>query len=357
MALSTESRALGAANPKLGVIFSKLVHDLKYQAPQHPNTRPALEAAMLEYAATSGAPYESEYAQRYFDVGLTLACAYYPTHPFAVKLHIAIYSWLAIYIDDDDAGNDDLAGFQERFHKGEPQPSALLSRFAEVLHDMSKYYEPLVANFIVCSTLQFVNATLLERHGEFHGLKHCKEASGWPDYVRDRSGVPEAYAYFIFPKEQCPNIGQYMQGIPDMMTYINYANDILSFHKETLAGETDNYINTRAVCEQREPLAVLETVVAEAIEANSRVVGLLRTRSDPMYALKWDEFFNGYIFFHLSAKRYKLHVYPGLAHEGVKELVDEGVSGLAEAVKGLEEFGGQRTGDMEKPAVGVLQCA
>lgn len=74
MALSTESRALGAANPKLGVIFSKLVHDLKYQAPQHPNTRPALEAAMLEYAATSGAPYESEYAQRYFDVGLTLAC-------------------------------------------------------------------------------------------------------------------------------------------------------------------------------------------------------------------------------------------------------------------------------------------
>ncbi|KAK2773008.1 hypothetical protein CKAH01_13672 [Colletotrichum kahawae] len=217
---------------------------------------------------------------------ITCVQAYYPTHPFEVKLHIAIYSWLAIYIDDDDAGNDDLAGFQERFHKGETQPSALLTRFAEVLYDMSKYYEPLVANFIVCSTLQFVNATLLERRGEFHGLKHCKEASGWPDYVRDRSGVPEAYAYFIFPKEQCPNIGQYMQGIPDMMTYINYANDILSFHKKTLAGETDNYINTRAVCEQREPLAMLETVVAEAIEANSRVVGLLRTRSDPMYALK-----------------------------------------------------------------------
>ncbi|KAJ0278845.1 hypothetical protein COL940_007061 [Colletotrichum noveboracense] len=321
----------------MGVIFSKLVHDLKYQAPQHPNTRPALEAAMLEYAATSGAPYESEYAQRYFDVGLTLACAYYPTHPFAVKLHIAIYSWLAIYIDDDDAGNDDLAGFQERFHRGEPQPSALLSRFAEVLHDMSKYYEPLVANFIVCSTLQFVNATLLERRGEFHGLKHCKRQAAGP--TMSATGV------------ECP------RRIPDMMTYINYANDILSFHKETLAGETDNYINTRAVCEQREPLAVLETVVAEAIEANSRVVGLLRTRSDPMYALKWDEFFNGYIFFHLSAKRYKLHVYPGLAHEGVKELVDEGVSGLAEAVKGLEEFGCQRAGDMEKPAVGVLQCA
>lgn len=345
---------------------------------------------MLEYAASSGAPYESEYAQRYFDVGLTLACvrllppsmtlvlsaqgstytqthatnyackAYYPSHPFAVKLHIAIYSWLAIYIDDDEDGTEDLAGFQTRFQEGVPQPSALLARFAEVLQAMSTYFEPLVTNFIVLSSLQFVNATLLERRDEFHRLQHCREASGWPDYVRDKSGVPETYAYFIFPKDQCPDIGAYMQGIPDMMTYINYANDVLSyvwtcpwqlprllthdrrhrFHKETLAGETDNYINTRAVCEQREPLAVLETVVAETIAANSRVVGLLRTRPDPVYARKWNEFFNGYIFFHVTARRYKLHVHTGLAHEGVN---------------GREEFGGKRTSG--QPVVSVLQCA
>lgn len=155
--------------------------------------------------------------------------AYYPSHPFDVKLHIAIYSWLAIYIDDDEAGTDDLAGFQTRFYKGEAQPSALLERFAENLRDMSAYFEPLVTNFIVLSSLQFVNATLLERRGEFLGLQHCSEASGWPDYIRDRSGVPEAFAYFIFPRAQCPDIGAYMQGIPDMMIYINYANDVLSY--------------------------------------------------------------------------------------------------------------------------------
>lgn len=102
----------------------------------------------------------------------------------------------------------------------------------------------------------------------------------------------------------------------------------------------DNYINTRAVCEEREPLAVLETVVAETIAANSRVVGLLRTRSDPVYARKWHEFFNGYILFHVTARRYKLHVYAGLAQEGVN---------------GREEFGDQRTS--ERPVVGLLQCA
>ncbi|KAK4108827.1 terpenoid synthase [Canariomyces notabilis] len=338
MAYPTKNGASAPANPKLGAILAKLVRDLNYQTPRHDVTRPALEAAMLEYAAGSGAPYESEYARRYFDEGITLACAYFPTHPFAVKLHIAIYSWLIIYIDDDEAGTDDLAGFQTRFQNWEPQPSALLARWAETLHDMPKYFDPLAANFIVLSSLQFVNATLLERRGE--------------------SGVPEAYAYFVFPRDQCPDIGAYMQAVPDMMKYINYANDVLSFHKETLAGETDKYINTRAVCEQREPLALLETLVAEIVAANSRVAGLLRTRFDPVYARKWNDFFIGYIYFHVTARRYKLHMYPELAPVERRHDVgvDEGVGNVNGREVG-EKFGEQ--GARERPVVqvGSLQFA
>lgn len=82
MAQSTENGTQVVAIPRLGPIFTKLVRDLKYKAPVHDDTRPALEAAMLEYAIGSGAPYESEYAQRYFDVGLTLACVCFSTFPF-----------------------------------------------------------------------------------------------------------------------------------------------------------------------------------------------------------------------------------------------------------------------------------
>jgi hypothetical protein len=247
------TEAHNPANPKLGTILTKLIRQLNYQAPPHDDTRPALEAAMLEYAAGSGAPYESEYAQRYFDTGLSLACvgllypwlqwrllgarriltmcvkALYPSHAFATKLHIAIYTWLASYIDDDDDGNEDLVGFQTRFQKGEPQPSALLARFAEVLQAMSTHFETIVADCIVISSLQFVTGTLLERRSEIHRMQHRREAIRWPEYFRDRSGVSEAYAYFIFPRNQCPDIGAYMQGIPDMMTYIDDANDILSY--------------------------------------------------------------------------------------------------------------------------------
>ena len=74
MVISTENGVHAAANPKLGAIFTKFVRGLKYQAPLHNDTRPALESAMLEYAAGSGVPYESECVRRYFDVGLTLGC-------------------------------------------------------------------------------------------------------------------------------------------------------------------------------------------------------------------------------------------------------------------------------------------
>lgn len=74
MTHSNENGARAEANPKLGVILTKLVRELKYQAPAYDGTRPALEAAMVEYALGSGVPYESEFARRYFDVGLTFAC-------------------------------------------------------------------------------------------------------------------------------------------------------------------------------------------------------------------------------------------------------------------------------------------
>lgn len=105
----------------------------------------------------------------------------------------------------------------------------------------------------------------------------------------------------------------------------------------------DNYINTRAVCEGREAFAVLETVVAETIAVNSRVVKLLRTRADPIYARKWDEFFNGYIMFHVTARRYKLHVYPGLSQEGIN---------------GRAEIGEQKKmSEPERPMADLVECA
>lgn len=76
---SNDNKAHDAAfsDPSLGVVLTKFLRQLKYQTPAHAShdgTRPAVEAAMLEYAAGSGVSYEPERARSMFDAGLDIAC-------------------------------------------------------------------------------------------------------------------------------------------------------------------------------------------------------------------------------------------------------------------------------------------
>lgn len=153
----------------------------------------------------------------------------YPSHPLQVQLHIGIFTWLGFLIDDTNKCiAADLATFQPRFHAGQPQPSSLLQHFAHALRDTYRHYDPLVANFIVLSALAFVNANALETRREFQELVPLGAGVSWPYYFRDKEGLPEVYAYFVFPRALYPDIGSFVQAVPDMGRFINLTNDILS---------------------------------------------------------------------------------------------------------------------------------
>lgn len=153
----------------------------------------------------------------------------YPSHPLDVQLHIGKFTWLGFLIDDTNKCiASDLPQFQARFSTGQPQPSLLLEHFAQTLRNTYKYYDPVVANFIVLSALAFVNANTLETRREFQELKPLEAGASWPYYFRDKEGLPEVYAYFIFPRVLYPDIGSFLQSIPDMGRCINLTNDILS---------------------------------------------------------------------------------------------------------------------------------
>jgi hypothetical protein len=84
-----------------------------------------------------------------------------------------------------------------------------------------------VANFIITSTLNFVNATVLEG-AEVPKLKPTVGGQSWPYYLRDKTGVGEAYVWFTFPKAMVPNISLFMEAVPDMVRYIVFVNDVFS---------------------------------------------------------------------------------------------------------------------------------
>lgn len=153
----------------------------------------------------------------------------YPSHPPEVQLHIGIFTWLGFLIDDTNSRiAPDLTHFQARFYTGQPQPSLLLEHFAMTLRNTYQYYDPVIANTIVLSALAFVNANLLETRREFQELVPSQAAASWPYYFRNTEGLPDTYSGFIFPKALYPDIGCFLQAIPDMGRFINLTNDILS---------------------------------------------------------------------------------------------------------------------------------
>lgn len=155
----------------------------------------------------------------------------YPRHPLDLRIHIGIFTWLVALVDDE-AGKDpdEWSQFVRRFHsKEEPQWSALARALDGCVRRGSTWYEPLVANFIVLSTLNFVNATTLA--GSVFSSPAWSPTVGavrWPYFFRDKDGLSEAYSFFAFPRARYPDVARYVEAVPDMIMYINNVNDVMS---------------------------------------------------------------------------------------------------------------------------------
>ncbi|KAG6824532.1 hypothetical protein H0H93_001924, partial [Arthromyces matolae] len=155
-------------------------------------------------------------------------------------------------------------------------------------------WDTISANCIASSAMEFVNGCMLEDFQEAQNMEVSKDARSWPDYLREKTGTSSAYAFFIFPRndlEYC--VTDFIQVIGDIKIYINHVNDLLSFYKEELAGETDNYIHIRASVQGKSAYDTLVDVARESVAAYSRVSGILSSQSPAAYQL-WETFAAGY---------------------------------------------------------------
>lgn len=82
-----------------------------------------------------------------------------------------------------------------------------------------------------------------------------------------------------------------------------HVSDILSFYKEELAGEKDNYIHERALATGLPISSVLQELIMETISAVRRVRYVLQ---DVDALAAWENFAAGYIKVHTDTPRYRL---------------------------------------------------
>jgi len=98
----------------------------------------------------------------------------------------------------------------------------------EFLTSYYRLFDPISANCIILSSLDFVNGCVLEETPEIQDMKLTQASQTWPNFLRRKTGYAQAYAFMLFPMEANLELSTYIQVIDDMADFINLINDVLS---------------------------------------------------------------------------------------------------------------------------------
>ncbi|KAI0467287.1 isoprenoid synthase domain-containing protein [Xylaria cf. heliscus] len=280
---------------------------LGYTSPRAGNDRRALFEGMHREAARIGIPYpEGSRSWHSFQTGANYAYLCYANLPLEIRIYTGVFTWLAVLVDD--SANEDPKEWHQfvpRFLGGDEDQhhSDVAREWDRWLRLSYQFYSPVVANFIITSSLNFANACALEG-SEMPKMTRTKGGENWAFYIRDKNGIAEAYAWMTFPKAICPDVACYMEAMPDMNRWICFTNDILSLYKEECALETDNYMHSRASYEGVGIYEVLRQVIEETVDAHRRIALVLEGKKP--YAQFWNDHVLGFVAFHKTTERYRL---------------------------------------------------
>ncbi|KAH9840017.1 isoprenoid synthase domain-containing protein [Rhodofomes roseus] len=222
-----------------------------------------------------------------------------------VKVKIALFSCLITGVDDMSVlGSSVVRDFHHRLCVGSMQyDTGVMGRLMQTLSAMWPFYPEFSATSIFTSVTRVVNGCMLEQISGKPGIVSSSDALPFIAYRRDMSGLGEAFAYFIWDKKNFPDVELYIQAIPDICWFLCYINDILSFYKEELAGETSNYMSDRARASGDSAQETLQKVIDETISIVERVRNIL---GEGPVRDAWESFAKGYITFHTHNPRYRL---------------------------------------------------
>ncbi|EIN04069.1 terpenoid synthase [Punctularia strigosozonata HHB-11173 SS5] len=237
----------------------------------------------------------------YVEASVWIASKAYGHIPLETQIFVCVYTVLLIYLDDtysdDTAGLDD---FNTRFVLGQEQRDPTLRCVDEFIREIPQRYPPVTANIIVTSTLNLMTALLLENRTK--GMPLRAGAVRYPYFARVMSGASEAYALFVFPSDML--VTNFVQAIPEIMVYLNCGNDVFSFFKEALAGETVNHVSVAARLHRISKNESLRRIADETAISHERSQQILAPFPPALEA--YMAFSHGYVAFHAGSERYRL---------------------------------------------------
>jgi hypothetical protein len=258
--------------------------------------------ACCDVARSKGYAIDAPSLQPFIPGGVVIATTTYAhLENKSTQIIIALYTAFLIYIDDvhqNDVGG--IYGFNERFVLCQPQDDPVLESLASLLRELPKHFGRVSSNMMISSTLNFVTSLILDY--ETKDMPASPDAGNYAAFSRVMCGASETYAMFVFPT-QIP-LPVYIQAFPEVMNFLNKTNDVLSFYKEELAGETINHISNMARCRGVSKIEVLRLLCDEVVTCHLQSLNILSPHHEA-HAV-YSKFSQGYIDFHTSLTRYRL---------------------------------------------------
>jgi len=220
-----------------------------------------------------------------------------------------------------------LRAFNNRLVRGEKQGNAVLDAVVDLLKETPRVFGGHVpADLLTTSIMDFATTTVMEC--ETTNMHILASAKGYPSYQRVMTGIGEAYAVMVFP----PDIPyeEYIQAMPELALFICTVNDVLSFYKEELDGESTNHVTTIAARKGISRVEAFEDLADTSVELYQRILSILDglppsgsgsmkgvdnweregdaevTRGFSRAREAFTHFVEGYFAFYFSSKRYRL---------------------------------------------------
>ncbi|KAG2058651.1 terpenoid synthase [Suillus hirtellus] len=240
----------------------------------------------------------------YMDFGVAMTSNAYGHLPDrATKIWLCLFTAVGICTEDLMMRAEHIVHvyrFNERFANCQPQGHPVMTALDELLREATCHYSSPVSNLIVTSALDFVSSNLLDNETKYMPIS--PQTPSYPEYSRMLSGATNAYGFFIFPSTL--PLREYIQCMPDLAIVINYTNDILSYYKEEIEGESANYLSLVAASRALTKQDALSELIEKTVQAHHNALKFLKSRPEAYNA--YVAFFDGYIKFHTSFGRYKL---------------------------------------------------
>ncbi|KAJ6028446.1 Trichodiene synthase [Penicillium herquei] len=289
-------------------IFQSFLHEIDFQIPNH-EYHAALQSEMTFHFTEEG--FSENFIRLLRPIleasaGIAMTTFYHTS--LEVQKNVGIYTTYAIFIDDQAKELEhDLKQFSLNLLCGKPQKNKLLESYAQFLMGMHDLFGQFGGDMIIKDTIQFISACYLELKFETNNLSFPRDAPDFPNYIRIKTGVAEAYAFMVFPEHLFSEekyLGSYLPIISYLQAYLNSANDIMSSYKEAFEEEDCNFVDNSAKMLGVTRIKALRKLCADTVELVGRLRCLSSTNSTLCVTI--ESFIHGYIMYHLCQRRYRL---------------------------------------------------